>query len=81
MAQKEEMMKSTAEYNHGETTCYDSEQKVMCRFVRARRFGTIWECSLFLDREGFNTELWNDENFCLLRCDACKGDKNDIGKS
>ena len=58
-------MKQTLVFVTGETTCYDSATRTMCKFVAMSDFGQKWHCSLFGDT------LMDDESDFLQRCDAC----------
>lgn len=49
------MLKLTVELNCGETTCYVARD-VHCRFLRTGRFGSMWYCQLFGDKELLDVE-------------------------
>jgi hypothetical protein len=53
----------------GENTCYNFEEKVMCRFVRSIFFGTRWHCTIYhiCGDQG----LKENQNQCLLRDPQC----------
>lgn len=57
----------------GSPTCAaDMSNGQVCRFLRARRFGTIEECSLVLNHDLGNTLLHrNGDEGHLIPCDGC----------
>lgn len=57
-------MKQTLIFTTGETTCYDSETRTMCRFMRSSSFEQKRYCTLFGD-------TFDDVDF-LQRTYECK---------